>query len=452
MRTNYLLHGFLVLLFASLMLGATEWIVVAIRSGLAPAEEDAALSPKTPTAEAPAEEILENPIAEAPAEAAPLQPPHPLSRFYQALFTLRQQPDQTQVRIAYFGDSMIEGDLITQSLRHKLQSVFGGAGVGFVPTTSLLWGYRTTIRQRFDESQWFSANVLTKKPSGFEYGISGEMFLSNTYSPWLSLKGTDEYPETEQLYQARLFYGPASVADAKGEVETEWNKSQVRLDGKNLVNAVLLADSCGEELDIRLHAGSKFPVYGLSVSTPYGLVLDNFGMRNSTGAFLSKISEESLQQFQQHLGYDLVVLQFGLNLVNASRDDFSKYEEALRKLVARFRVAMPGADLLIVSVGDKCSRQGNGWKTDPSIPLIVEVQRKVAEETGVGFLNLFEEMGGENAMVEWVNARPSLARGDYAHPNRLGAERVADIVEGYLLKGYETFIGQPLSPELASSD
>ena len=451
MRPNYLLHGFLVLLFASLMLGATEWIVVTIRGGLASLEEPAPVPDSLAEVALP-EEIQATTAPEEPEEEAPLQPPHPLARFYQALYSLQQKPDQTQVRIAYFGDSMIEGDLITQSLRHQLQTIFGGAGVGFVPTTSLLWGYRTTIRQRFDEGQWFTANVLTKKPSGFEYGISGEIFLSNTYSPWLSLKGTDEYPQTSQLYQARLFYGPSTVADAKGEVETEWNKSQVKLDGKSLVNMALLADSCGEELDLRLHAGSKFPVYGLSVSTPYGLVLDNFGMRNSTGAFLSKISEESLSQFQQHLGYDLVVLQFGLNLVNATREDFSKYESALRKLVARFRVAMPEADLLIVSVGDKCSRQGGRWKTDPSIPLIVEVQRKVAEETGVGFLNLFEEMGGENAMVEWVNADPSLARGDYAHPNRLGAERVAAIVEKYLLTGYETFTGRPLSPELASSD
>ncbi|MEZ4850537.1 MAG: hypothetical protein R3B93_18375 [Bacteroidia bacterium] len=50
-----------------------------------------------------------------------------------------------KTRIAYFGDSMIEGDLITQSLRNDLQELLGGQGVGFVPITSQTYGFRKTI-------------------------------------------------------------------------------------------------------------------------------------------------------------------------------------------------------------------------------------------------------------------------------------------------------------------
>ena len=453
MRPTFLFQGFLVFLIASLMLAGIELLLgdhslltfsSGTQSGILSAREEVAIADTTDF------EVPDMPQP-SPAEEE-MRPPDPLTRFYESLLTLRQQPDRTRVRIAYFGDSMIEGDLVTQSLRNDLQDIFGGEGVGFVPTTSMLWGYRKTIRQRFNEEQWFTYNVLEKKPSGYEYGISGELFLTKGWQPWLTFKGTDEYPRTKNLHQAQLFYGPVTKENSFCVVETDLGKDTVRLTGTQTVNAVTLADSCGEELELRIVSGDKLPVYGVSVASPAGLCLDNFGMRNSTGSQLSKISEESLRQFQKDLSYDLVVLQFGLNLVSADRTDFTRYEQALRQVVARFKVSMPGADILIVSVGDKCSRIGGQWQTDPSIPLIIGAQQKVAYEMGVGFLNLFEEMGGQNAMVKWVNANPSLARGDYAHPNRLGAERLSAILRDYLLEGYQAYSGDTVLDGLALAE
>ncbi|NBU36552.1 MAG: hypothetical protein EBS35_08260, partial [Bacteroidetes bacterium] len=55
----------------------------------------------------------------------------------------------TQVRIAYYGDSGIEADLVTQTLRDSLQKYFGGTGVGFLPITSRDPGYRQSINHYF---------------------------------------------------------------------------------------------------------------------------------------------------------------------------------------------------------------------------------------------------------------------------------------------------------------
>ncbi|MDP5171437.1 MAG: GDSL-type esterase/lipase family protein [Bacteroidia bacterium] len=453
MRPTFLIQGFLVILISSILLGGME-LLIGDHSPLqfsAGGDQDEEIQPEDESGmEELVAELEEEHEEEEEADIPDyMRPPNPLARFFESLSSLRLHPTRTKVRIAYFGDSMIEGDLVTQTLRNDLQELFGGEGVGYVPTTSTLWGFRKTVRQRFDENQWFSYNVLEKKPSSFEYGISGELFLTKGWKPWLSFSGTEEYRRTRELKEARLFYGPVTEKASYCLVETATGKDTVWLTGTQLVNEVILSDSCGEDLDLKIVAGDKFPVYGASFGSTYGVGLDNFGMRNSTGSFLSKIGEESLRQFQQHLNYDLVVLQFGLNLVSADREDYSKYELALRKVVARFKVSMPGADILIVSVGDKCSRQGGKWKTDPSIPRIIEVQRRVADETGVGFLNLFEKMGGENAMVQWVNSDPSLARTDYAHPNRLGAEKVSAIVRDHLLEGYEEFSGESLGEKLA---
>lgn len=455
MTTSYLRQGFLVFLIAALFLGGIELLVgeqsfLTFSSGkrgsgiLEDVEGQNDLLPEQ------TEQVAEAPPA--PALPDEMTPPDPLTRFYDALVGLRERPDKTKVRIAYFGDSMIEGDLITQTLRHQLQELFGGEGVGFVPTTSLLWGFRKTVKHRFDEEQWFSYTVLDRKPSGYEYGISGELFLTRGWRPWIKFTGTDEYPGTQELHQARIFYGPSSQDNSFALVEAGGNADTTMLNGSRLINAAVLADSCGEKLDLKVLAGDKFPVYGISMETPHGLIVDNFGMRNSTGSNLKKISSESLELFQEELNYDLVILQFGLNLVSADRTDYSKYEKALRQVVARFKVSMPEADLLIVSVGDKCSRRNGAWQTDPSIQHIIATQQRVAEDTGIGFLNLFEEMGGQNSMVQWVNSRPSLARSDYAHPNRKGAERVATILRDHLLEGYSEYSGEQLLIELALAE
>ena len=78
-----------------------------------------------------------------------------MSRFYDAL--AQRASSRRPVRIAYFGDSFIEGDILTADLRAMLQSRFGGCGVGYVPVTSRIAGFRPTVRHEF--SGWQSHSV-----------------------------------------------------------------------------------------------------------------------------------------------------------------------------------------------------------------------------------------------------------------------------------------------------
>lgn len=61
-----------------------------------------------------------------------------MTPFYRALDELAANP--RLVRIAYFGDSFIEADILTADLRAMLQERYGGCGVGFVTITSMTSG------------------------------------------------------------------------------------------------------------------------------------------------------------------------------------------------------------------------------------------------------------------------------------------------------------------------
>ena len=88
------------------------------------------------------------------------------------------ETSEKQIRIAYFGDSSIEGDLISQTVRDSLQRRFGGSGVGFMPITSKTSGFRRSIRH-FYSKNWYHCYIGRKNTQAKRRGISGEYFLTS---------------------------------------------------------------------------------------------------------------------------------------------------------------------------------------------------------------------------------------------------------------------------------
>ena len=108
-----------------------------------------------------------------------------LSNFSEKLHQL-QTSKKGKIRIAYFGDSMIEGDLLTQTLRKLLQKEFGGYGVGFLPIHSKVAGFRQTASVQ--SSGWETINFMDKGAknmyiSGFSFsGFGNGTFTDKTKS------------------------------------------------------------------------------------------------------------------------------------------------------------------------------------------------------------------------------------------------------------------------------
>ena len=366
----------------------------------------------------------------------------PMGYFFAALNQIKQQ--KRKVRVAYFGDSVIEGDLVTSSLRNDLQELFGGKGVGFVPLTSQTYGFRKSIKHRFSK-HWRDYSLLTANPTKHPYGISGEFFLSrsnnNPEKSWVRFEATDLFPRTRIFDQVRLYYGQLADSTLAEQafviVKTEHKTDTLFLSETELVNELLISETETEEIELQFHVPTDLPLFGLNFESPDGIFLDNYASRGNSGMNLVEIPGESLKAFQEKLDYQLVVLHFGLNVVSTNRKTFRSYERGMKRVIHHFQTYLPNTNILLVSVSDKSTKINGKLQTDPSVPLIVEAQRRVAAEMEVSFLDLYSGMGGKNSMIRWVHANPSLARTDYTHPNRRGAAKVGNIVKQYLLTEYE---------------
>lgn len=385
-----------------------------------------------------------------------------ISSFYEALRT-----SEKQVRIAYFGDSSIEGDLISQTVRDSFQRRFGGDGVGFVPITSRTNGFRRSVQHRFSNN-WYHAYIGKSNSRNKRRGISGEYFLTsskvtidtiridsldrdsiivNTPDPnyWVSYRPANLNPGTKKISSARLFYGTPNFNDSTAydkvagqvTIKADTHIAIRHLPYQALVNQLTLTASACEKLILNFQVPSSLPLYGVSLESPRGVIVDNFSSRGNLGPGLKYISKTVLQDFQYFLNYDLIILQFGLNVTDPKLRRFEWYEKDMMQTIQHFKDAFPGVAIVIIGPSDKSSKLGGTMRTDPSVPLINQCLQKVAMQSEVAFFSLYEAMGGENSMVDWVEKKkPRLANYDYTHFNFRGAAIVGGLVYDYLLQGY----------------
>ena len=389
----------------------------------------------------------------------------------------RKQTGQGSLRVAYFGDSIIEGDLITSKLRQQLQLNYGGSGVGLVPITSIVNEFRKTIKHRFSRN-WETLSFMNRGNGITPLGMIGYTFIprnyyytesvvsvpvqpaySDTLSPdtsklpatrtrketqrnylggpaWVEYAGVDVPGGAVDLRHVRLFY---SHAQTNSQVVVYWDDGPPQTRYLSKAGGVQMLDLSPsapvKKIRVEFNPADPIHVYGMSFDEPEGVFVDNLSVRGFSGMNLDAIPAEYLRGFQQHLNYDLIVLQYGENVSHADVRDYSFYRRGMIKSIQHLQAAMPGVPILIVSAHDRSVRQNGVFQTSPDIPILVSTQSGFAVETGSAFWNMFNAMGGLNSMPQYVQASPPLANLDYTHFTRAGADKIALMLYKVLTTG-----------------
>ncbi|MFD2720433.1 hypothetical protein ACFST9_17035 [Hymenobacter monticola] len=424
-------------------------------AALAPPPPNGPVAPATTGAAAPGPAPLAAPGAAAPTAPAPGAPAAPqppalanLPGLDQFVAALRQtKATGRKTRIAYFGDSMIEGDLLTGDLRNLLQTQFGGSGVGFVPINSVSADFRETIHQTFSPD-WYESNMVSdRRPGTSPLGIAGQVFLPRIVSnydsthivsdtSWVEFRAGQRFAPLRRFAQARLFYGPGSARD-QVLVTTDGRRVLHALPGTAALNELVLTPARpARQMRLAFAPRGPRPVYGVSFESPQGVTLDNFSFRGNGGMSLNRIPFEQLAAFGKALDYRLIILHYGVNVAETGLTDYRFYEQAMTRVVDRMQRAFPRASILIVGMSDKSARIDGEFVTDPTVPVLLAAQQRLARRNHVAFWNLFAAMGGQNSMTSWVEQSPPLARNDYTHINSLGGQRMARLLYTYLMGEY----------------
>jgi hypothetical protein len=362
-----------------------------------------------------------------------------LNQFFQALNKVKKQ--KSKVRIAYFGDSMIEGDLISQDLRNYLQDAFGGHGVGFVPVTSIVAGFRKSIKHSF--GNWTTYNLLDTVPSRHNLGISGYSFIPKTVTDFFDVNASDSWvnysvvnqKHLNKFYKTKLLYGKS-----EGENYVLINNVTYKLDGTKAVNELTINSKTPySAIRATFRCKASLDVFGFSMESDTGAFVDNFSFRGNSGLPISKVKQTIYSGTNECLNYDLIILEYGLNAVSSKVTDYSWYERGMQRVINHLKQSFPGVSILLISVGDKGYRVNDVYETDPAVPLFVDVQMKMAEENNLAFWSLYNAMGGNGSMVKWVEGDTVLANKDYTHFNFRGAHKVGKLLFNKLMTEYNDY-------------
>ena len=354
-----------------------------------------------------------------------------MSRFYKALE--RRKTLGRPVRIAYLGDSFIESDMMTSSLRTQLQQKFGGRGVGFVDMAPPYASMRTTVRQTYDG--WIETNILQKGSFNSRYLNISQRFFTPDSIAWTDIRGVSLYglDSTDVHTMFLCTSGPhtVNVTLDKGPVLKMITQGTAKVEALTLYGRA-------QRSRWLIPSGNQVKCFGVAEESRSGLILDNFSLRGSSGMQLSTLSEINMKQWNAVRPYDLIVLQFGLNVANKNQTNYSSYISQMKKVIERMKVAFPQSGFLIVGVGDRGSRNENGEITTmPGIVALSHYQQNLAAETHVAFWNLYEAMGGEGAMGRMAEAYPVEAAKDYTHITHKGGKRVSTLLYKSMIYGYE---------------
>lgn len=346
----------------------------------------------------------------------------PFARFLDKL-----EAGNEPVRIAVAGDSFIEGDIMTCDLRLLLQQRFGteSDATGFAPASSPLTAFRRTVKTR--SSGWSSYNVMqqqsTPAAAADKYMLGGWVSLpaagaSTRWEP--AAYGTGVAPRASHVDIYLL-----SPSHSRTEVIiNDTLRRPFEIAGSPKLRRISVTAPAIASAELRvISPGEGFIGYGASFRGD-GVTVDNYSVRSNSGQALLRMNHSLNAQLDRFTPYDLVILQYGLNIMQQGRHNYDSYTVQVEKMTELVRGCFPAAAVLIMGVSDRSVKSDDGsFVRIDALPYLDEAQREAARRTGSAFWSTSAAMQTEGGMARFV--AEGCAGKDYTHINYRGGERIA---------------------------
>jgi D-alanyl-lipoteichoic acid acyltransferase DltB (MBOAT superfamily) len=357
----------------------------------------------------------------------------PLQSFIDSLKSSRGQ-----IRIIYYGDSQIEGDRITSYLRHVLRKGRGGTGPGlFLPVMPVMYTKSIWVRS---SSNWKRYNYLSYKAGDISHRNLGPFMAICRYLPekdstreiekaYIKIRPSNFADSSTSNYEKlRIFYGNTTGKvniRVTGDDHLLYVDSLKRGEGFNEINCRLEGK---KDITIEFSGRVSPDVYALSIESDSGVVVDNIPQRGSAGLEFTMVNRNNLRESYKKLSPDLIILQFGLNIVKNVREDYSYYEKGLVRQLLLIKNLSPLTSILVVGVTDMAANEGDSIKSYNNIPFIIEAQKQATKKAEVFFWNSYLAMGGKSSIIKWAGKKPPLAQKDYVHFTYQGADTLSGLL------------------------
>ena len=363
----------------------------------------------------------------------PSDKPELLDSFFAALDSVRSKP----MRILHYGDSQIEEDRITGTLRSGLQERFGGSGPGLLPFGNPYYtrGYGMTSTASLQKFMVFSDGERRNDRS---YGVLGQCVRIDT-SVFTTVSADKKSESPTRFFKRMTLLAGKLDGPLNLKCEGKSYKMEKSADASGLGRIVVeLPDSSTR---VRFSTWGSGLIYGIQLDSGDGVQVDNIPMRSCSGTIFTRLSAKQLQDFNEHENVRMLILQFGGNAMpyRKSAKSISEYKAEIEKQISYLHELLPDAAIIFIGPSDMSTNVKGKMQTYPHLPMMVDSLKAAAVNSGAIYWDLYGAMGGENSMVEWVKARPQLAGEDYVHFTPKGASAVGQMLLETMMLYYDWY-------------
>lgn len=359
------------------------------------------------------------------------------------------------VHIIHYGDSQLEEDRISSTIREDLQEMFGGAGPGLVPAMSTIPAMTITHSSNGDITRKVAFADSTLWADHNRYGLLAQMAELNGQANITIRKRKDRKDSFKHIEGFQTVTLLAGHESAKFNVALNY-EAQVPDDSGKVTVKKLTAEApeitkksklttYTWKLPFKANAATltargRADLYALSADGESGVAVDNVAMRGSSGTVFHKIDKNLLRESYEAMNVQLLILEYGGNMVpGMSKETENWTRKVISRQISILKEVYPEADILFIGPADMCKQADGKLKDYAGLERTIKVLREIAMENDLAYWDMFRVMGGKESMIGWVNKNPPLGSADYIHFTRAGAAHMGDLFSGALRMYYDYF-------------
>jgi len=364
-----------------------------------------------------------------------------LGPFYKKLDRLKRG-DDLHVSVVHIGDSHIQADYFSGTVRKKLQQEFGGAGRGLifpykVARTNGPVDYRVSSNKEWKAKR----NVFPDQP--LPIGICGITIETEDPNAFISIAIKD----TEQIdYSSRKL----TLFHTKNPESFHW---EVVIDSGQHVQHVAPADNGSKFSNSYLFnepvksftlqcvsnspAQSKDCIFGIYLENGRpGIIYNMIGVNGAMYEHYNK-SEYFFGQLSD-LKPDLAIVSLGTNESYSKGFDSLTFYHTVDTFVTNLRKFNPGINIILTTPGDCSKKIRSGKKRfyskNINIPIIRNTLITYCRNNNLAYWDWLEVMGGYGVMDDWFKNK--LTDKIHLHLSRQGYILQGELLYKAIVNGY----------------
>jgi hypothetical protein len=356
--------------------------------------------------------------------------------FFDRLSLLREPANDSiqTVSVVHIGDSHIQADFFTGTVRKLMNHYFGNPGRGLIAPNRLMRSNSGRHYRITSTKQWKHSFVV--KPNDIPIGVTGLGLQTKDLMADINILTVDESFPGEWDFNRVTAYCDLEKTDIY-----LLQSNVIETDTVNPYATAFLMDSLTNNVEISFISPEKeISVYGFHLANgKRGVFYHSIGVNGAKFDSYNQCPEGFYRQIAS-LNPDLVIISLGTNEAMAKVIDENQLHSDISDFVFNIRHSSPNTNVMFTTPVEAYARAG---RRTPGVPnsrtgKVRDIVAGFAEKNGYPLWDLYSIAGGKGSAVEW-NKKKLFVR-DRIHFTQRGYEYQGELLFEAIVKSYNQYI------------